>query len=107
MRLVEKGLTAAAVVANFHWQRVLPLMERKLPLFQMTGDAPYEGTRMVEEFLSDGACGIQIRGAKERQQAFLAPLPGIGNTNPRVIYLVFGLTLILLLHISYVSCLCP
>src|SRR6185436_708447 len=29
------------------------------------------------------------RGAKERQQAFLAPLPGIGNTNPRVIYLVF------------------
>ena len=29
-------------------------MERKLPLFQMTGDAPYEGTRMVEEFLSDG-----------------------------------------------------
>ena len=29
------------------------------------------------------------RGAKERQQAFLAPLPGIGNTNPRAIYLVF------------------
>ena len=27
-------------------------MERKLRLFQMTGDAPYEGTRMVE-FLSD------------------------------------------------------
>jgi len=47
------------------------------------------------------------RGAKERQQAFLAPLPGIGNTNPRAIYLVFGLTLILLLHISCVSCLCP
>ena len=32
-------------------------------------------------------------GAKERQQAFLAPLPGIGNSNPRAIYLVFGLTL--------------
>ena len=28
-------------------------------------------------------------GAKERQQAFMAPLPEIGNSNPRVIYLVF------------------
>ena len=28
-------------------------------------------------------------GAKERQQAFLAPLAGIGNSNPRAIYLVF------------------
>ena len=28
-------------------------------------------------------------GTKERQQAFLAPLPGIGNSNPRAIYLVF------------------
>ena len=28
-------------------------------------------------------------GSKECQQAFLAPLPGIGNSNPRAIYLVF------------------
>ena len=28
-------------------------------------------------------------GAKQRQQAFLAPLPRIGNSNPRAIYLVF------------------
>src|SRR6185369_13676617 len=27
--------------------------------------------------------------SKEHQQAFLSPLPGIGNTNPRAIYLVF------------------
>ena len=53
-RLAGKGLTAAIVSANFHRRRVLPLMERKLPLFQMTGDTPFEGTRMVEEFLSDG-----------------------------------------------------
>ena len=52
-RLAGKGLTATIVIAKFHRRRVLPLMERKLPLFQMTGDAPYEGTRMVEEFLSD------------------------------------------------------
>ena len=42
-RLAGKGLTATIVIANFHWRRVLPLMERKLPLFQMTGDAPYKG----------------------------------------------------------------
>ena len=52
-RLAGKGLTAAIVIANFHRRRVLPLKERKLPLFYMTGDAPYKGTRMVEEFLSD------------------------------------------------------
>jgi hypothetical protein len=51
--LAGKGLTAAIVIANYHRRRVLPLMERKLPLFQMTGDAPFEGTRMMEEFLFD------------------------------------------------------
>ena len=53
-RLAGKGLTAPIVIANFHRWRVLILMERKLPLFQMTGDAPFEGTQMVEEFLPDG-----------------------------------------------------
>ena len=58
-RLAGKGLTAPIVIANFHRWRVLLLMERKLPLFQMTGDAPYEGTRMVEEFLSDSVSAQQ------------------------------------------------
>jgi hypothetical protein len=52
--LTNKGLTAAIVIANSRRQRVLPLLERKLPLFQMMGDAPFEGTQMVEEFPSDG-----------------------------------------------------
>ena len=30
--LVKKELTAAAVIANFHRQRVIPLMERRLPI---------------------------------------------------------------------------
>ena len=53
-RLAGKGLTAAIVITNFHRRRVLPLMERKLPLIQMMGDTAFEGTRMVEKFLSDG-----------------------------------------------------
>ena len=35
-RLAKKGLTAAAVIANFHRQRVIPLVERALPIFQLT-----------------------------------------------------------------------
>jgi len=44
-RLARKELTAAAVIANFHQQRVIPLMERKLPIFKLTLEAPYEGSR--------------------------------------------------------------
>ena len=31
--LARKGLTVAAVIANFHRQRVIPLVERALPIF--------------------------------------------------------------------------
>jgi len=51
-RLADKGLTAAIVIANFHRRRVLPLMERELPLFKMTEEAPPEGTHTLVEFLS-------------------------------------------------------
>ena len=37
--LACKGLTAAAVITNFHWQRVLPLMERRLAIYQLTPQA--------------------------------------------------------------------
>ena len=43
-RLADKGLTTAIVIANFNRRRVLPLMERELPLFRMTEGAPSEGT---------------------------------------------------------------
>ena len=45
-RLARKGLTAAAVIANFHRQRVIPLMERNLPIFDLTPEAPSAGSRM-------------------------------------------------------------
>ena len=38
-------MTAAAVIANFHRQRVIPLMERNLPIFDLTPEAPYAGSR--------------------------------------------------------------
>jgi len=45
-------LMAAAVIANFHRQRVIPLMERALPIFKLTPGTQASGSRMVVELLS-------------------------------------------------------
>ena len=49
--LARKELTAAAVIANFHRQRVIPLMERKLPIFELAPEAVAEGSRMSSALL--------------------------------------------------------
>ena len=51
-RLAKKGLTAAAVIANFHRQRVIPLVERALPIFQLTPGSRVEGSRTSSKLLS-------------------------------------------------------
>ena len=51
-RLAKKRLTAAAVIANFHRQRVIPLMERALPIFQLTPGSQVEGSRTSSKLLS-------------------------------------------------------
>ena len=43
--LARKGLTAAAVIANFHRQRVIPLTEMSLPIFDLIPEAPASGLR--------------------------------------------------------------
>ena len=71
--LAGKGLTAAIVVANFHRRRVLPLMERKLPLFLMMEGAPSEDTQMMVEQLSREI-------AAQRAGRTVAPPPsGLGD----------------------------
>jgi len=50
--LEKKGLTAAAVVANFHRQRVIPLIERSLPIYKLTPGSQAEGSRTAFELLS-------------------------------------------------------
>jgi hypothetical protein len=44
-----KGLTAAGVVAAIHCRRVLPLTERRLPLWEMTPEVELEGLRMSSD----------------------------------------------------------
>ena len=50
--LARKGLTAAAVIANFHRQRVIPLVERALPIFKLTPGSQAEGSRTSFKLLS-------------------------------------------------------
>ena len=52
MVLAGKRLTVTAVIANFHRQRVLPLMERRLAIFKLTPEAMAEGSRMSNGLLS-------------------------------------------------------
>jgi hypothetical protein len=47
--LREGGLTAAGVVAAIHRRRVLPLTERRLPLWEMTPWVDLEGLRMSSD----------------------------------------------------------
>jgi hypothetical protein len=47
--LREGGLTAAGVVAAIHRQRVLPLTERRLPLWEMTPGVDLEGLQMSSD----------------------------------------------------------
>ena len=41
-----------AVIANFHWQRVIPLMERALPIYKLTSETQASGSRTAVELLS-------------------------------------------------------
>ena len=52
VHLAKKGLTAAAVIANFHRQRVIPLMERALPIYELTPGALALDSRTAVELLS-------------------------------------------------------
>jgi hypothetical protein len=47
--LQKGGLTAAGVIAVIHRRRVLPLAERRLPLWEMTPEADVEGSRMSSD----------------------------------------------------------
>ena len=49
--LDRRGLTVAAIIVNFHRQRVIPLMERVLPIFKLTPGAQASGSRTSVELL--------------------------------------------------------
>ena len=64
--LAKKELTAAAIIANFHRQRVIPLMERRLPIFELTPEAMDEGLRMSSVLLPLDATAQRAKSAVAR-----------------------------------------
>ena len=66
--LAKKGLTVPAVIANFHRQRVIPLMERRLAIFELTPEAAAEGSRMSSVLLS-------LEAATQRAKRVVAHFP--------------------------------
>ena len=61
--LARKGLTAVAVIANFHRQRVIPLTERSLPIFGLTPGVPASGSRTSMVLLPRGIAAWRARNA--------------------------------------------
>ena len=61
VHLARKGLTAAAVIANFHRQRVIPLTERSLPIFSLTPGAPASVSRTSTVLLPRGIATRRAR----------------------------------------------
>ena len=61
--LARKGLTAAAVIANFHRQWVIPLTERSLPIFELTSEALSSGSRMSYVLLPHDVAAWRAKNA--------------------------------------------
>jgi hypothetical protein len=74
--LRKGGLTAAGVIAAIHRRRVLPLAERRLPLWEMTPEADLEGSRMSSDPLPiDVLHGrVPVALGKPDASAFSQPL---------------------------------
>jgi len=62
-RLDRRGFTAAAIIANFHRQRVIPLMERVLSIFKLTPGAWASGSRTLVELLPRDIAARRARSA--------------------------------------------
>jgi hypothetical protein len=67
--LRDEGLTAAGVVAAIHRRRVLPLMERRLPLLEMMPGVDLEGSQMSSVPLSADDLRRRVAGTVGRLDA--------------------------------------
>jgi hypothetical protein len=70
--LADTGLGAASVLANLHHQWIIPLMERRLRIFEMDDTAdpvPLAQSRLLPDLLlQEGEARHQPQGHQERQR---------------------------------------
>ena len=84
VHLARKGLMAAAIIANFHRKRVIPLTERSLPIFGLTPRVPALGSRTSTMLLPRGITARRARnavaefpdGANDLWEIKMRPEPG-------------------------------
>jgi hypothetical protein len=71
--LADRGLTAGCVLANLHHQRIVPLMERRLRIFEMDEDADpiaLAESRLLRELFpreyaaTRARCAIDLRAGR-------------------------------------------
>jgi hypothetical protein len=67
--LREGGFTAAGVVAAIHRRRVLPLTERRLPLWEMTPGVDLEGSQMSSDPLPTDDLHKRVAGTVGKLEA--------------------------------------
>jgi hypothetical protein len=108
--LRKGGLTAAGVIAAIHRRRVLPLAERRLPLWEMTPEADLEGSRMSSDPLPIDVLYGRVAAAlgKPDASAFSQPLmrPDCGcvpGECPLLLSLCVGLPLVLTVETFHLS----
>ena len=63
VHLARKVLTTAAVIANFHRQRVIHLTERSPSIFSLTPGVPASGSRTSTVLLPRGIAARRARNA--------------------------------------------
>jgi hypothetical protein len=65
-RLADRGLTAGCILANLHHRRIVPLMERRLRIFEMSEDADpvaLAGSRLLRDPFSRSYAVTRARRA--------------------------------------------
>jgi hypothetical protein len=109
--LRKGGLTAAGVVAAIHRRRVLPLTERRLPLWEMTPEADLESLRMssdplpVDDLLRRVAVTLGKPDAGALSQPLMRPDRGVcvPGECPLLLSPCVGLSLVLAAETSRLS----
>ena len=76
-------MKGSRIIGAYHARRVVPLMARALPLYQMVPEASFEGTVLVDEVLPYSEVAQRIKEAMEPTKDsisavvdFVYPVPG-------------------------------
>jgi hypothetical protein len=69
--LADRGLTAGCVLANLHHRRIVPLMERRLRIFEMSEDA--DPVALAESRLLRGPFSREYAATRARRAIDLRP----------------------------------